>query len=172
MSNSTATKAKATSSTGSRRSKKNQDETSNNTAMLEPTEANQESTLSVDKGTQLMTMPELKIQQAPKDEVFVAPLPGNRPISSSDLKLSNVVSIMGNRPVDASNIQVLGVMSAMGERPIIASNIKVADVISVSGERPIAASAIQIRETEMIMGNRPIASNYIDSEEDLMGYLD
>ncbi|HAG81988.1 MAG TPA: hypothetical protein DCL61_12680 [Cyanobacteria bacterium UBA12227] len=100
------------------------------------------------------------------------PLPGNRPIATSMLKISDEVSIMGLRPVDASDLQVVGTISAMGERPIAASTMKVWDTLTLSGDRPIAASMIKISETEMIMGNRPIASNFIDNLEDLMGFLD
>lgn len=175
MSNNTATKAIASGSTSSRRNKKSQEVKANNTATVNSTEAHSESNQNADKGTPVITMPQLKLQFTPKAgtvEVSPAPLPGNRPIASSDLKLSDVVSIMGSRPVDASNIQVLGTISAMGERPIVASSIKVMDTIAVSGERPIAASAIKVSTTEMIMGNRPIAPNYLDTDEDLMGYLD
>jgi hypothetical protein len=175
MVNSTATKGNATGSTSSRRSKKNQEVNLKNTAQVNGAETLAESS-NTDKGAQVIAMPQLKLQEPPKQEVSqvaeTSPLPGNRPIASSDLKLSDVVSIMGNRPVDASNIQVLGTMSAMGERPIVASSIAVIDTITVSGERPVAKSNLKINETEMIMGNRPIASNYIDGDEDLMGYLD
>jgi hypothetical protein len=175
MANSTATKGNATGSTSSRRSKKNQEVNLKNTSQVDGAATLPESS-NTDKGGQVIAMTRLKLQETPKDEATqvsdASPLPGNRPIASSDLNLSEAVSIMGNRPVDASNIQVLGTISEMGDRPIVASSIKVMDTISVSGERPIAASSIQLTQTKMIMGNRPIASNYIDGDEDLMGYLD
>lgn len=175
MVNSTATKGNATGSTSSRRSKKNQEVNLKNTTQVDGAATLPESS-NTDKGVQVIAMPHLKLQETPKDEATqvsdASPLPGNRPIASSDLNLSEAVSIMGNRPVDASNIQVLGTISEMGDRPIVASSIRVLDTISVSGERPIVASSIQLTQTKMIMGNRPIASNYIDGDEDLMGYLD
>lgn len=175
MANSTATKGNATGSTSSRRSKKNQEVNLKNTTQVDGAATLPESS-NTDKGAQVIAMPHLKLQETPKDEATqisdASPLPGNRPIASSDLNLSEVVSIMGNRPVDASNIQVLETISEMGDRPIVASSIRVLDTISVSGERPIVASSIQLTQTKMIMGNRPIASNYIDGDEDLMGYLD
>jgi len=175
MSNNTATKAIANGSTSSRRNKKSQQASADNTVTVNSAGTQQEPSQNADTNTPVITMPQLKLQFTPKArtiEVSPAPLPGNRPIASSDLKLSDVVSIMGSRPVDASNIQVIGTMVAMGERPIVASTLKVMDTIAVSGERPIAASALKVSTTEMIMGNRPIAPNYLDTNEDLMGYLD
>lgn len=78
----------------------------------------------------------------------------------------------GNRPIDSSNIQVLGTISVMGERPIVASTNKIWNTITVSGERPIYSSNLVISATAMIMGNRPVASNFFENEENLMGYLD
>jgi hypothetical protein len=177
MSNSTATKAKATGSTTSRRSKKSQEVNEQNTitATLDLPQDRQEAIQHTDREAQVIAMSQLKLEETPMNDtatIALSPLPGNRPIASSDLKLSDEVSIFGKRPVDASNLQVLGTISALGERPVVASSIKVLDTISVSGERPIAASMINIGTTEMIMGNRPIAANYIDGDEDLMGYLD
>lgn len=177
MSNSTATKAKATGSTTSRRSKKSQEvnEQNTTTATLDLSQDRQESSQHTDRGAQVIAMSQLKLQEtSEKDTAAIAlsPLPNNRPIASSDLKLSQEVTVFGKRPVDASNIQVLGTISALGERPVVASTIKVLDTISVSGERPIAASSFNMGAIEMIMGNRPIAPNYIDGDADLMGYLD
>ena len=156
MSNSTAAKVGTASNTSSRRSKKSQEVSVKNTSPVDGAEAQQESSLNTDKGAQVIAMPQIKLQEAPKEEtvkVAVSPLPGNRPI-------------------DSGNIKVLGSISQVENRPIVASNIKVLETISVSGERPIAASTLNFSETNMIMPNRPIASNYIEGEEDLMGYLD
>ncbi|HAA30109.1 MAG TPA: hypothetical protein DCE56_23530 [Cyanobacteria bacterium UBA8553] len=115
-------------------------------------------TLKTGQDSQVITMPQLKLQETPKQEAT---------------QISTAIPLPGNRPIDSANIQVLGTISEMGvRRPIVASSIQVWDTISVSGERPISASALQISETQMIMGNRPIASNYMDGDEDLMGYLD
>lgn len=113
--------------------------------------------MSTDKIAQVITMPQLKLQETPTQEAAQVSAPSPLP---------------GNRPIDSANLRVLETISEMGERPIVASNIEIRDTISVSGERPIAASSLQVSETQMIMGNRPIASNHLDGDEDLMGYLD
>lgn len=105
---------------------------------------NQEQTMKNNKEVQLATMP--------KDTDSQVPLPGNRPIEASSLKVRETIS-------------------AMGKRPITSSNIEVANTFSVSGNRPIASSHLHIDQTFSSMGNRPVASNNVD-EPDLMGYLD
>lgn len=176
MSNTTAAKVGTTSSRESRRSKKSQEVTVKDTVTVDSAETKQESNPNpnIDKGAQVITMPQLTLKETPEqetDKISLSPLPGNRPIATSDLKISEAVALPGNRPVDVANLQVVGTISALGERPIAASAIKVWDTIAVSGNRPIALSTLQVSETAMIMGNRPIASN-IEDVEDLMGYLD
>ena len=156
MSNSTTAKVNAKSSTSSRQSKKSQESNLKNTVTVDSTETHKELSLNTDKGAQVIAMPQVNLQETSKH--------GNSVIS--------VLPLPGNRPIDSSNIQLLGTISAMGERPIFASTMKVWDTISVSGERPIATSSLQLSDTRMIIGNRPIASNYIDGAENLMGYLD
>lgn len=157
MSNSTAAKINSNGNTSSRRSKKSQEVNLNNTVTVDRAATQEEPNLNTDKGAQVIAMPQLKLQETLKQEATQVSPPNPLP---------------GNRPIDSSNIQVLGTISAMGERPIVASNIKIWDTITVSGERPIATSSLQVSETQMIMGNRPIASNYTDGDAALMGYLD
>ncbi len=157
MSNSTATKVNSNGNTSSRRSKKSQEVNLNNTVTVDNPATQKELNLKTDKDSQVIAMPQLKLQETPKQEAT---------------QISAPTPLPGNRPIDSANLQVLGTISEMGDRPIVASTIEIRDTISVSGERPIAASSIQISETQMIMGNRPIASNYLDGDEDLMGYLD
>lgn len=174
MSNSTAAKVGSTSSKSSRRNKKTQEVKVSDTVTLDGAQAKQESSQNGDKGAQVIAMPQVKLQEVSKPEatpVALPPLPGNRPIASSDLNVSEGSSLPGNRPVDVSNVQIVGTISAMGDRPIGASPIEVRDIIAVSGNRPVAASHLKADATAMIMGNRPIASNEVD-QEDLMGYLD
>ncbi|HBL60637.1 MAG TPA: hypothetical protein DDZ80_19940 [Cyanobacteria bacterium UBA8803] len=159
MSNSANTQVKANGKTNSRRSKKTQEVNMDKNNGAKSTAIAVQEKLSETSG-QGISLIEPSI-----------PLPGNRPIAASTLKISDQVSIAGLRPVNSSEFQVVGTISAMGERPIAASNVKVQDTIAVSGIRPIAVSTLKISETEMIMGNRPISSNFID-DEDLMGYLD
>jgi hypothetical protein len=156
MSNSTAAKVGTTSSRDSRRSKKSQEVTLKDTLTLDSPETKQELSINTDKGAQVIAMPQIKLQEAPKQQASQVSLP----------------PLPGNRPVDAGNLQVVGTISAMGERPIFASNFEVTDTITVSGNRPIASSNLQISETAMIMKNRPIATNNLDGDRDLMGYLD
>lgn len=158
MSNNIATKVNSNGSTSSRRSKKSQEANLNDTLTVDGSATQEELNLKTDKDSQVIAMPQLKLQETPEQEAT---------------QISAPTPLPGNRPIDSANLQVLRTISEMGDsRPIVASNIQVRNTISVSGERPIAASSIQISETRMIMGNRPIASNYIDGNEDLMGYLD
>lgn len=158
MSNNATAKVNNSSSTSSRRSKKTQEVNLKSLVAVDSLETLQKSSVNTSNGTQVIAMPvPTNLQEA-----------ATHTSSQTDL----TTPLPGNRPIDSSNLQVLGTISAMGERPIVASNIKVWDTITLSGERPIATSSLQLSETAMIMGNRPIASNYLDGAEDLMGYLD
>lgn len=151
MTNNGIAKARRVSSTSRGRSKKSQEVKLNNTAALNSIETN------IDEIGQLITMP--AITKAAK----------NANLETSEM---TITPLPGNRPIDSSNIQVLGTISVMGERPIAASNNKIWNTITVSGERPIYSSNLVISTTAMIMGNRPVASNFFNEEENLMGYLD
>ena len=158
MTNSTATRENSKGNTSSRRSKKTQEVNLNNTVTIDRSATQEDFNLKTDKESQVIAMPQLKLQETAKQEAT---------------QVSTATPLPGNRPIDSTNLQVLGTISEMGDhRPIVASSFQVRDTISVSGERPIAASGLQISETQMIMGNRPIASNYMDDDKDLMGYLD
>lgn len=98
------------------------------------------------------------------------PLPGNRPIASDNLDISEIVAIAGNRPISASHLRISETMSASGIRPIFASTLEIRDTITISGNRPIFASTLKVQE--MLAGNRPMASNDIDDPATLMGFLD
>ena len=157
MSNSTATRERSN-HTSSRRSKKSQEISLNNTVMANQPTTEDDFNLKTGKDSQVIAMPQLTLQETPTQEAT---------------QVSTATPLPGNRPIDSANIQVLGTVSEMGvHRPVVASTIQVWDTISVSGERPISASGLQISKTQMIMGNRPIASNYMDGNEDLMGYQD
>ena len=81
-------------------------------------------------------------------------LPGNRPISLSNLKISETYSSVG------------------GVRPVFASSMEVAGSLVASGQRPIVKSTLAISKDIVIMGNRPVAPNEMDDTDTLMGYLD
>jgi hypothetical protein len=77
-----------------------------------------------------------------------------------------------NRPIAPSNLKVVSTYNTMGNRPVIASTLEVSDSIVVSGNRPIMKSALAISETYSVMGDRPVASNEIEDIATLIGYLD
>lgn len=156
MASSATSQRKANSKTNSRTPKKSE-----------------ETTMAKDNETQST---KLAIQKQQAGEVSLVepsiPLPGNRPIATSSLKVSDQGSIRGMRPVDTSELQVVGTFSSMGDRPISASNMQVRDIMAVSGNRPISVSTLHLTGTEMILGNRPIASNIMEEIDELIGYLD
>lgn len=80
-------------------------------------------------------------------------LPGNRPVSVSNLKISETYSTVG------------------GTRPVFASEMEISSSLVASGKRPIVKSKLQISDIQ-IMGNRPVASNEDDDINILMGYID
>lgn len=77
----------------------------------------------------------------------------------------------GNRPIESSSLKVHDTLDPREKRPIVSSNMGVSETYMVSGNRPVAHSNINFDNTMKIMGNRPIASNQID-DDDLMGYID
>lgn len=81
-------------------------------------------------------------------------LPGNRPITVSDLKISETYSAVG------------------GTRPIFTSEMEIASSLVASGSRPIIKSTLKISSDIQIMGNRPVAPNEDDDINILMGYID
>ncbi|MGB5962886.1 MAG: hypothetical protein WBG73_19775 [Coleofasciculaceae cyanobacterium] len=145
MTNSRTAKARRVSS------KKSQAVNRNNTAAINDTETN------TDQTGQIIAMP------------ATAKLAKNTKLETSEMTLT---PLPGNRPIDSSNIHVVSTISVMGERPIVASNNKIWNTITMSGERPIYSSNLVISSTAMIMGNRPVASNFFEGEGNLMGYLD
>ncbi|MEQ8381937.1 MAG: hypothetical protein RH949_06165 [Coleofasciculus sp. A1-SPW-01] len=156
MANNAISQRKANSKTNSRTPKKSE-----------------ETPMAKDKETQST---KLSIQKPQAGKISLVepsiPLPGNRPIATSSLKVSDQGSIRGIRPIDTSELQIVGTLSSMGERPITASNMQIRDVMVVSGNRPISVSTLHLENTEMILGNRPIASNVMEEADEIMGYLD
>ena len=98
-----------------------------------------------------------------------APLAVQQPAASGALSLKTV----GNRPVSSSNLRVAETFSTVGtNRPIAAGDLQVVSTMKASGNRPISSSGLAISTTYSVMGNRPVASNEIDDSETLMGYID
>lgn len=151
MTNNSAAKSSRVSSTSRGRSKKSPPVNLNNTAALNGVETN------TDQTAQIIAMP------------ATTKLAKNMNLDASEITLN---PLPGNRPIDSSNIHVVSTISVMGERPIVASNNKIWNTITASGERPIYSSNLVISSTVMIMGNRPVASNFFEGEGNLMGYLD
>jgi hypothetical protein len=158
MRNTSTAKGNRASSTNRRRTKTTQQVNLNNTVALDSVATQQENSMNTDKAGQVMAMS--------------VPIKLSENTNLETLQTSSPTPLPGNRPIDSSNLQVLGTISVMGERPIAASNNKIWNTMTASGERPIYSSTLVVSETRMIMGNRPIASNYFDGEESLMGYLD
>jgi hypothetical protein len=100
-------------------------------------------------------------------------LPGNRPISSSNLQVVRTYNSVGSsRPVVASGLKFSNSMTVSGNRPIVASGLEFSSALSVFGTRPITLSHLKISGTYNVMGERPVASNEIDDPLTLMGYID
>ncbi|NEO86032.1 MAG: hypothetical protein F6J87_17510 [Spirulina sp. SIO3F2] len=77
-----------------------------------------------------------------------------------------------NRPVESSSLKVVSTYNTMGNRPVISSGLEVSSSIVISGNRPIMKSNLAVSETYSVMGNRPVASNEIEDIATLIGYLD
>ncbi|AFY53001.1 hypothetical protein Riv7116_0397 [Rivularia sp. PCC 7116] len=87
-------------------------------------------------------------------------------------EVTGTLALPGQRPITSSDLQVVETMNIMGIRPITANKMQVTDTINLSGIRPIAKSDLVVSETYSVMGNRPVASNEIDDSFSLMGFLD
>ncbi len=77
-----------------------------------------------------------------------------------------------NRPIERSHLRVVETYNSMGQRPVTASGMEVSSSLVVSGSRPIAKSHLAISETYSVMGNRPVAANDVEDIAELIGYLD
>lgn len=86
-----------------------------------------------------------------QSQSHLAPLPNNRPIEPTHLRVAQTYHIVGS------------------DRPVTESDLDVVHTISSSGIRPVTATTLHITE---IIGNRPIAPNEDINELDLMGYID
>lgn len=91
---------------------------------------------------------------------------------SAKQEISGPLALPGQRPITSSDLQIVETMNIMGIRPIAANKMEVTDTINLSGIRPIAKSDLVVSETYRVMGNRPVASNAIDDSFSLMGFLD
>ncbi len=77
-----------------------------------------------------------------------------------------------NRPIERSHLKVVETYNTMGLRPVVSSGLEISSSMVVSGNRPIVKSHLVISETYSVMGNRPVAANEIDDIGELIGYLD
>ncbi|MGB6296713.1 MAG: hypothetical protein WBF90_11060 [Rivularia sp. (in: cyanobacteria)] len=91
---------------------------------------------------------------------------------SAKQEISGPLALPGQRPITSSDLQIVETMNIMGIRPIAANKMEVTDTINLSGIRPIAKSNLVVSETYRVMGNRPVASNEVDDSFSLMGFLD
>ncbi|MGB3655239.1 MAG: hypothetical protein WBA41_29095 [Rivularia sp. (in: cyanobacteria)] len=99
-------------------------------------------------------------------------VPGQRPITSSDLDIARTMKVSGERPISSSDLEVVHTVNIMGIRPIGANKIEFSETMNLSGIRPIAKSHLVVSEMYSVMGNRPVASNEVDDSFSLMGFLD
>ncbi|NEO27595.1 MAG: hypothetical protein F6K03_12055, partial [Kamptonema sp. SIO4C4] len=77
-----------------------------------------------------------------------------------------------NRPVESSHLKVFRTYNSMGIRPVTTSNLNITHSIVLSGNRPVTKGSLMISEQYSVMGNRPVASNEIEDIATLIGYLD
>ncbi|WP_206756919.1 hypothetical protein, partial [Planktothrix sp. FACHB-1355] len=113
----------------------------------------------------------LSVPESPESQ-SLAPLPGDRPIGTANLAISETFRSAGIRPVESSHLKVTETVNMGGIRPIMSSGLTVVETINFSGIRPVTASTLKISETILNFGERPVASNDIDAGQDLMGFLD
>ncbi len=92
--------------------------------------------------------------------------------NSGKKEVTGTLALPGQRPITSSDLQVVETMNIMGIRPITANKMQFTETINLSGIRPIAKSDLVISETYSVMGNRPVASNEVDDSFSLMGFLD
>ena len=70
-------------------------------------------------------------------------LPGNRPIEPSHLQVVSTYSSVGSaRPVTKSDIKVSNTIVISGNRPITLSTLQVSETYTVMGNRPVASNDI------------------------------
>lgn len=87
-------------------------------------------------------------------------------------EITGPLALPGQRPITSSDLQIVETMNVMGIRPIAANKMQFTETINLSGIRPIAKSDLVVSETYRVMGNRPVASNEVDDSFSLMGFLD
>lgn len=91
----------------------------------------------------------------------------------SGIQIYNPGGLPGNRPISITNLQISETYASVGGvRPVFASNMEVSGSLVASGRRPIVKSTLDISKDIVIMGNRPVAPNEMDDTNTLMGYLD
>ena len=77
-------------------------------------------------------------------------LPGNRPVEPSHLQIVHTYSSVGSaRPVTKSDIKVSNTMVISGNRPIALSNLQISETYVVMGNRPVASNEIDDPSTLM-----------------------
>lgn len=110
--------------------------------------------------------------QGSSDAKSLAPIPGDRPVGTSNLHIAETFTSAGIRPVESSHLKFTETVNMSGNRPIMSSGLTVVETIHFSGIRPVTANTLKITETISNFGVRPVASNDIDAGQDIMGFLD
>jgi len=120
--------------------------------------------------SQLETPGELDVQP---EVVTLETNSGQGADSGSAIQIVQSNSLPGNRPVSASDLKVVDTRYVSGaNRPVGANSFEIAKIDTLPGHRPIASSNLVNADTSSLPGHRPIASNDIDDPTELMGYLD
>jgi len=115
--------------------------------------------------------------QRPLPVLRRTPLPATRPVFPSDLKLvPGDHHLPNHRPVTQSDLQISERSFLPGGRPVFKDSRRVSDTRSLPGGRPVFASpsvlvptAAHNRAAAPLPNNRPIAAN--SDDDDTMGYF-
>jgi hypothetical protein len=121
--------------------------------------------------------PQSPTDQQPLPVLRRLPLPGTRPVFPSDLKLApGDHHLPHHRPVTQSDLQISERSFLPGGRPVFKDSRQVSDTRSLPGGRPVFASpsalvpaAAHNRAAAPLPNNRPIAAN--SDDDDTMGYF-
>lgn len=145
-----------TSSTSKRKS------SSGETATLEPTQEKTSSAIA--KGTRST---ELALHAYEP-----GPLPNNRPITPSHLRIASVDHLPGGRPVFCSDLEIVQFGTIYNNRPVFASTLEVVDSSTLPNHRPISVSKLEIAALDSLPNHRPIMVDQYEDHQDLMGFID
>lgn len=135
---------------------------SGETATLEPTQEKTSSAIAKETGSTALALHAYE----------PSPLPNNRPISASHLRIASLDHLPGGRPVFCSDLEIVRSGSIYKDRPVFASHLEIVDSNTLPGHRPITASHLEISALDSLPNHRPIMTEQFEDHQDLMGYID